>query len=59
METLAEQEMDANPLEFVRKESFMMGGSPMKSKTVKRRNNDKVNIGKPRDQDSDDDDFLD
>jgi hypothetical protein len=25
--------MDANPMEFVRKESFI-GGSPMKSKTV-------------------------
>ena len=50
--------MDANPMEFVRKESFM-GGSPMKSKTVKRRNNDKVNIDMPRDQDSDDEDLLD
>ena len=58
METLAEQEMDANPLEFVMKESFL-GGSIIKSKTVKRRINDKVNIDMPRDQDSDDEDLLD
>ena len=50
--------MDANPMEFVRKESFI-GGSPMKSKTVYRRINDKVNIDMPNDQDSDDDDLLD
>jgi hypothetical protein len=50
--------MDANPLEFVRKESFI-GGSPMKSRTAKRSINDKVNIDMPKDQDSDDDDLLD
>jgi hypothetical protein len=49
--------MDANPLEFVRKESFI-GGSPMKSRTVKRRINDKVNIDMPKDQDSDDEDLV-
>ena len=49
--------MDANPLEFVRKESFI-SGSPMKSRTVKRRINDNVNIDMPKNQDSDDEDLV-
>ena len=50
--------MDANPLEFVRKESFM-GALPIKSKTVKNRINDKVKILMPKDQDSSGEDLLD
>ena len=50
--------MDANPLEFVRKESFM-GALPIKSKTVKNRINDKVKIEMPKDQDSSGEDLLD
>lgn len=49
--------MDANPLEFARKESFM-GESPIKSKTVKRRIKDKVSTGMSKDQDSGDEDLL-